>query len=267
MLKPNDFHEAIDEASQRLVAAHPDQSGSVAALGANVHHLMKRLVGSSSGNGGNGNGGMGDISELFDMCTDINASPEWELEPAIAESVDKERSRVFVELVQLFYERKVEVDIEHQMEYREERSMVLKIARWLPDFRNSPPTGMIGPEWLEQNLPKEFWWEIVWFVYNIEQDEMNWSRFSALLPKEVKQQFDEELTPMDLPLKIESREDWLRIATQVYKRLGYSSLGAFLEPLEMERHYKNSKAVQLLWDYGMQLLVERDPKSAFESDD
>ncbi|MAF20602.1 MAG: hypothetical protein CMI55_02890 [Parcubacteria group bacterium] len=266
MLKANDFHEAIDEASRRLVAIHPDQLGSIASLGANMHYLMKRLVGSGGGNGGNGNGGMEDISELFDICTSINTSPEWDLEPEIAESVEKERFKVFVELVALFYERKVEKDMDHQMEYREERSMVLKIARWLPEFRKNPPAGMIGPEWLEENLPEDFWWEIVWFVYDIEQDEMNWSRFSSILPKDVKQKFDEELTPMDLPLKIESNEDWLRIATQVYKRLGYPSLGAFLEPLEMEKHYARSRAVQLLWDYGMQILVEKDPKSAFQEE-
>ncbi|MDP7454402.1 MAG: hypothetical protein QF809_02595 [Candidatus Peribacteraceae bacterium] len=267
MLKANDFHEAIDEASARLVEAHPDQSGYVAALGANVHYLMKRLVSSGGANGGNGNGGIEDISELFDMCTSINSSPEWDLEPEIADSVEIERSKVFVELVALFYERKVEKDMDHQMEYREERSMVLKIARWLPKFRDDPPSGMIGPEWLEENLPEDFWWEVVWFVYNLDQDEMNWKRFSALLPKDVKQKFDEELTPMDLPLKIESNEDWLRIATQVYKRLGYSSLGAFLEPLEMEKHYAKSRAVQLLWDYGMQMLVAKDPKAAVQTEE
>jgi len=233
-----------------------------------MHFLIKRLVGTGGNNGGsNGNGGIENISDLFEICSGVDASPEWELEKEIADSVNKERERVFVKLVMLFYERKIEIDLEHQMDYREERSMVLRIAKWIPEFRKKPPIGMIGPEWLEENLPEDFWQEIVWFVYDLETDEMKWKRLIDLLPKDVKNRFDAELTHMDLPLKIESRDQWLEIATQVYKRLGYSSLGDFLEPLEMEKHYDKSKAVRLLWDYGMQMLRKRDPKTAIQGGD
>lgn len=243
MLEMHDIEAVIDGASKELTEAYPHQDWHIASLGAKIKDLLQREVFSADGGGK-----IDRIAQLFEICSLLEEDHDWVPDREIAGAIDEERATAQEKLLHLFYRRKIEADIDKQMPLRRERSLALRVARWLSLFRRERPAGMIGPAWLEQHLDPDFWEEVQWYCYDEGKGECDWIRFTDLLPRDVRAQFDHSLVPIDIPAVIKDAATAISLLTRLAKNRRMT-LEELTDPRNFDSLYGEEPAFRAAIEY------------------
>jgi hypothetical protein len=237
MLNKEDIHRVIDDASREIAQEYPKESGHVASLGARLKFLLRSNMEISS------------PAELFEMCSTIDDDRRFRPSPKIAKIINTKRLEAKKVLLALFFSQENADNNEQRVRMQREYKLALCIGEWLPQFQKNKPHGKFGPAWLKENCDNDFWQAILWHVYDAQDREDHWNRFSALLPSDVRRQFDPSLTPMeDVPDSIRDEEHALELLVELARHRN-TSLQDITDPDVFAELYRTEPAFRKVMDY------------------
>lgn len=233
MLPLADLIGALDHASRRLTQKSGKHSAHIATIGSRIRELLMTAGGEQQE--------LSSPAELFDLCTVLETDTDLRVDQDLAQEAAVYRLSALTMILHIHYENLCKKHPEKTRAIGREEEIVFILAKALSELRRTLPPGRFGPETLREILDRETLEKIHEFLYDLEGNRLDWSRFMELLPRDLRERFDAEENGIDIPEHIASMEQALTLLRLISERKGIP-LRQLMDPAHFVEHCKRIPA-------------------------
>lgn len=233
MISRTTLFKALNECSRNLTFKYAQHAAHIAAVGQRIRERLEQSCGMDEC--------LSSPATLFDICHVLETDEDLRVHPDLKRDVEAFRFAVLHAILHDHYEDRRANDPLHVTATERESAIVFAFASALPQLRKNLPEGRFGPETLRMLLPQEVFESLEEYVYDLEEDAQDWSRFTAVLPKDLRERFDAQENGIEVPDVIATIEEANALLRTISDRKGIA-LDKLLDPAYFVEHCKRMPA-------------------------